>query len=693
MYKRLSIRKRLALHVALTGLVMLALSLVFVFSQRAADEAEERIFDHELAPARQLNRVELRLLSIHGRLQDVLLGIASPAGIPELIAREGEQIREGWQVFLEGHWIWPSDAAEAVRIADVEKALPELWQFLERASAATRAQDTQALDRLLRFDWYALRHALLMPLQELAAAQDHHVEHARQELADSRRRAVLLVGSLLGLGMVLLGGFAIGLMRYVTRRISNIETALEQVAVGNPVEPVPFRHGEDEMSRIADAIQRTVSRLRDNNDSISRLLQRQRTVLDAVAEGIYGIDSKGCINFINPAALAMLGYTEHEVLGKPSHALMHHHHADGRPYPLEECPVYASRRSGKVQTHVGDVFFRKDGSKFAIELTSAPLRAADGSAGGVVVFHDISERLERDRLLRESIEQLQQTNSRLRETQSQLLQAEKLAGLGQLAAGVAHEINNPIGFIQSDINALEGYVKDLVGLILELETLVRQRGDSGLHEEVLRLQARSEFDFIREDVDALIGETREGIRRIAGIVNDLRDFARVDEAAEAAEADLQQALDNTLRVMHAALAEKADIVRDYAPIPLVRCNLAQINQVFVNLLLNAAHAIATHGTITVRTRHVGGEVCVEVADDGRGMDAAERLRMFDPFFTTKPVGEGTGLGLSVSYSIVRSHDGRFEVDSTPGVGTAVRLWLPVGASGEPAASVALASEQ
>ncbi|NMG28737.1 ATP-binding protein [Aromatoleum evansii] len=679
MFKRLSIRRRLALHVVLTGFVMLALSFVFLLSQRASDEAERRIFEHELAPAKQLHGVERRLLSIHGHLQDVLLGIASPAGMPEMITREGALIRESWQTFLQAHRVSPTDPFEAGRIAEMEQALPGLWSFLERASTASRNQDAKELDRLLRFDWYSLRQTIFEPLQELAAAQDQHVEHARQNLADSRRRAELLVGSLLGLGMLLLSGFAIGLMRYMTRRVANIETALEQVAAGGEVKPVPYGRGEDEMSRIADAINRTVTRLRDKQVAISCLMQRQRTVLDAVAEGIYGIDETGRINFVNPAALAMLGYEEHEPLGQHSHTLMHHHHADGRPYALADCPVYASRRSGKVVTHVGDVFFRKDGSHFPVELTSAPLRAGDGQGGCVVVFHDISERLESDRLLRESIAQLEQTNARLSETQSQLLQAEKLAGLGQLAAGMAHEINNPIGFIQSDLNALETYVKDLFELILDFDMLVRQRGDSGLHEEFMQLQARSELDFIREDVTVLLSETREGVRRIARIVTDLKDFARLDATNATADADLQQALDNTVRVMHATLEEKAEVVRDYEPIPPVRCDLGQINQVFVNLLLNAAHAIRERGTITLRTRHVGDEVCIEIADDGRGMDAAERARMFDPFFTTKPVGEGTGLGLSVCYSIVRSHDGRFEVDSTPGVGTAVRVWLPVGA--------------
>lgn len=182
---------------------------------------------------------------------------------------------------------------------------------------------------------------------------------------------------------------------------------------------------------------------------------------------------------------------------------------------------------------------------------------------------------------------------------------------------------------------------------------------------------------MRDDLHTLIAESRDGLRRIARIVADLKDFSRVDDDQELAEADLVQGLESTLNVMHATIAEKADVVRDYAPLPAVRCQAGQIHQVFVNLLLNAVHAIEQHGTITVSARHCGDQVCIEVRDTGRGMEAHERQRMFDPFFTTKPVGQGIGLGLSVSYSIVRRHDGRFEVDSAPGRGTAVRVWLPV----------------
>ncbi|MBD5804935.1 Sensor protein ZraS [Azoarcus sp. Aa7] len=677
MPRGLSIRRYLALHVLLTGFVLLALSLVFVFSQQHTDRAERRIFDHELAPGTALREVERRLLSVHAQLQGVLLGSTSPADVHEVLTREATQLRSGWAAFRRDHDDWLRDAREAQLIANLEAELPALWDFLERAVTACRRDDRDELTRLLRANWSDLQSVLFGNLRELATLQGHHIGLARQELRVSRQHSEVLVGSLLAAGVVLLGGFAIGLLRYVMRRIAAIEQALGQVAAGAAAVAMPHHPGETEMARIADAIKRTAAQLSESHDAIAILLRRQQTILESLAEGLYGVDADGRIMFANPAGLAMLGYAEHEVLGLPAHALFHHHHADGRPYALEDCPIAESRRTGRVSTRVGEVFFRKDGSSLPVEYTSAPLRNADESPGCVVVFHDITERLEQDRLLRDTIAELQATNVRLGEAQGQLLQAEKLAGLGQLAAGVAHEINNPIAFIQSDIGAFEKYLQDIFTLIDGYEALIHRQSDTGLRGAATRLHDDADLDFVRGDLHTLIAESRDGLRRIARIVADLKDFSRVDDSRELAEADLVQGLESTLNVMHATIAEKADVVRDYAPLPAVRCQAGQIHQVFVNLLLNAVHAIKHRGTITVSARQHGDEVCIEIRDTGRGMEAREKQRMFDPFFTTKPVGEGTGLGLSVSYSIVRRHDGRFEVDSAPGRGTAVRIWLPV----------------
>ena len=678
MARRLSIRQCLALYALLTSAGMLCLALVFMSSQRQEETVERRIFENEFAPAAVLHDLAHSLASIHLRIHGALLGDSAAGAAVTLLVREREQLGDDWKSYRHDHLDRSFDPRVAELTKQIDAGLPTLWRFIDRVDAAYRSDDAAALAKLRKIDWFAMQHELLDPLDELRALQGRHLEQARRELEQLRQRSRLLTGALLAIGVLILSGFAIGLSRHITRRIVEIERALEGVATGQADGITTYPADEIEMSRITHAINRTVAELASNHNAITRLMRTQQTILESAAEGIYGVDAEGRLMFINPAALAMLGYREEEVLGQPSHSLFHHHYADGRPYPLAECPIAESRRIGRADTRVDEVFFRKDGSELPVEYTSAPLREIDDSpsGGGVVVFHDVTSRREQEQLLQQTVMQLRSTNARLQETQSQLLQAEKLAGVGQLAAGVAHEINNPIGFIRSNIGTLENYLRTLFELITGYESLIAGL-NAGDRAEASRMRERAELDFLRDDLDTLIAETRDGLRRVSHIVSDLKDFSQLDGSEGWEDADLLRGLESTLHVVGATIAEKARIVRDYAPLPAVRCHAGQINQVFMNLLLNAAHAIEEFGTITVHTRRHGDEVCIEIRDTGRGMDARERERMFDPFFTTKPVGKGTGLGLSVSYGIVQRHGGHFEVDSEPGRGTRVALWLPV----------------
>ncbi|MDD2663012.1 MAG: DUF3365 domain-containing protein [Dechloromonas sp.] len=254
----------------------------------------------------------------------------------------------------------------------------------------------------------------------------------------------------------------------------------------------------------------------------------------------------------------------------------------------------------------------------------------------------------------------------LEQAQVQLLQSEKLASIGQLAAGVAHEINNPIGFVNSNLGTLKEYNRQFIELLEACRAGRASEADF----------AAIEFDYLKDDVADLLRESQSGLARVKKIVADLKDFSRVDQA-EWHAADLNAGIESTLNVVNNELKYKADIVREYGELPPVICVAAQINQVVMNLLVNAAHAIEQHGTITVRTGRVGDEVWFEVADTGCGMAPDTVQHVFEPFFTTKPVGQGTGLGLSVSYDIVRKHGGRIDVDSQPGRGTRFRVTLPV----------------
>ena len=531
MARRLSIRQRLTLHALFTGFVMLCLSLVFLSSQWHESRAEKRILDSELAPVAALRDVERVLLTVHGRMQSVLLGHITAMAAQEQLVRARALIFSGWQDYRRQLSNWSQDPDETRLIENIENRLPELQRFLEQTDAAYRRDDHAELERLVNADWMALEDSFSSALANLSALQNHHVVRAREELAQSRQRLRLLFGTLLFAGVLLLSGFATGLSRYIVRRILNIEAALEEVAAG---------------------------------------------------------------------------------------------------------------KAGTVPHHDGG-----------------------------------TERQVQEQLLRQTVAQLKETNTQLGEAQSQLLQTEKLAGLGQLAGGIAHEINNPIGFIHSNLGTLDNYLNDLFELISGYEGLIHRDLDARGQVEAAYLRERADYDFLREDMTKLVIETRDGVRRVARIVADLKDFSRIDSGEDWTDADLLHGLESTLNVVHAAIAGKADLIRDDHPLPAVHCHPGQINQVFMNLLLNAADAIETRGTITLRTRQHGDEVCVEVHDTGRGMNTQERERMFDPFFTTKPVGKGTGLGLSVSHSIVQRHGGRFDVDSEPGRGTAVRLWLPV----------------
>ena len=273
-------------------------------------------------------------------------------------------------------------------------------------------------------------------------------------------------------------------------------------------------------------------------------------------------------------------------------------------------------------------------------------------------------------------DRIKQTNSRLEEAQNQLLQSEKMASIGQLAAGVAHEINNPIDFVSSNLGTLRGYVEPVFGLLAMLKNLPADTLPARVRAELKNLDNAVDLDFVQEDLPQLLNESEEGLSRVKKIVRDLKDFSRVDHA-DWQDADLNAGLDSTLNVVMNEVKYKAEVRKNYAVPPPVHCIAAQLNQVFMNLIVNAAHAIKERGIITLASRAEGEWVCIEISDTGSGMSEDVKRRSFEPFYTTQPVGQGTGLGLSLSFSIVQKHGGRIEVESEVGVGTRFRVWIPV----------------
>ena len=292
---------------------------------------------------------------------------------------------------------------------------------------------------------------------------------------------------------------------------------------------------------------------------------------------------------------------------------------------------------------------------------------------------DVVKRKASEAELLQRYTELSELNEKLRSAQEQLVQSEKLASIGQLAAGVAHEINNPIGYVQSNIGTLEKYFRALVSVMDAYGPTATALPEDHEAARTAR-QAEQDHDlaFIREDALSLMEETREGIDRVRKIVADLKDFSRVDSAQVWQWADLHRCLDSTLNIVSNEVKYKAEVVKEYGTLPEVECLPSQLNQVFMNLMVNASHAItADRGTITLRTGCEDDQVWVEVEDTGSGMPPEVLGKIFDPFFTTKPIGKGTGLGLSLSYGIIQKHHGRIDVRSEPGQGTCFRIVLPV----------------
>lgn len=317
------------------------------------------------------------------------------------------------------------------------------------------------------------------------------------------------------------------------------------------------------------------------------------------------------------------------------------------------------------------------GNKLWVQMIAYVANPLEPTAGTWWLLQDTTEVRRVQRELELNYERIKQTNSRLEEAQNQLLQSEKMASIGQLAAGVAHEINNPVGFVSSNLGSLRGYVEPMFSLLMLLKNTPASALPADVRDELARVDAAVDLDFLQEDLPALLNESEEGLARVKKIVQDLKDFSRIDHA-DWQDADLNAGLDSTLNVVMNEVKYKAEVRKRYGQLPPVRCIAAQLNQVFMNLIVNAAHAIVERGTITLTTSDEGeGWVCVAVADTGSGMTDEVKRRIFEPFFTTKPVGKGTGLGLSLSFSIVQKHGGHIEVDSEPGHGTCFRVKIPV----------------
>ena len=392
-------------------------------------------------------------------------------------------------------------------------------------------------------------------------------------------------------------------------------------------------------------------------------------LLDSAPGAMYGIDADGNCTFCNPAGLRLLGYeSSDEILGKKSHQLVHHTRPDGSAYPKEECPVFRSFRDGH-DAHVEDeLFWRKDGSSFPVEYSSRQMRRDGRILGAVVSFEDITNRKRQDMELRHS---------------------QKLEAVGRLAAGVAHEINTPIQFVGDNTRFLQNSFHDELQLVHKYQELytAATAGEISpqLLQELAAVREKADWDYLEQEIPRAMEQMLEGLSRVSTIVRGMKEFSHVDRTNEKTPGDLNRALESTLIVARNELKYVADVETQFGELPPVLCHLGDLNQVFLNLLVNSAHAIddvikstGGKGKITVRTRV--NEDCVEIAisDTGGGIPGEIQEKIFDPFFTTKGVGKGTGQGLALARAIVvEKHGGTLTFETQPGKGTTFLIRLPL----------------
>ncbi len=420
--------------------------------------------------------------------------------------------------------------------------------------------------------------------------------------------------------------------------------------------------------------------LRSQNATLeSRVVERTKTlqaILDSTDHLVVMVLIDGTIMDINRAGARRLGSTPSSLVGRNFFDLL------------------PSEFANDLRNRVGDAVERSHMCVFDDTRAGRTLHTTISPVAGkpprVTIYAvDITYYVEAEARLRREHEQLaaalaqqRKLNVKLDEAQNQLLQSEKMASLGQLAAGVAHELNNPIGFVHSNLGTLESYLKDIFEIVSACEDAARQTGNSADFASIAALKMEKDFDYIRQDIFNLMIESKDGLQRVRSIVQNLKDFSRIGDISWT-WADVHAGIESTLTIVWNELKYKCKVIKHYAnDLPNIRCLPSQLNQVFMNLLVNAAQAIESAGEITIATERLDDQsIRIRISDTGKGIPEAHLQRVFEPFFTTKPIGKGTGLGLSIAYGIITKHQGKIEVESTVGTGTTFTMTLPIDPTG------------
>jgi len=404
-------------------------------------------------------------------------------------------------------------------------------------------------------------------------------------------------------------------------------------------------------------------------ETLKQVNYQNEMMLRWVNGAVLTVDREGIIIHANAVALQTLGWTEEELLGRHMHETIHHSQDDGSEYPYDFCPVFAATEDGSSHHVDGDVFWKKDGTSFSADYIVCPTRNEGNElTGAMLTFRNITQ-------------QRQEENKRIHRM--------KLIAIGELSAGIAHEINTPVQFIGSNVDFLRDSFQDMLNLLEKYDSFVSSLAeDPKLAQQVEKLQAVKEdldLEYLMDEAPKAFEQTIEGVERVTELVRGLKGFSHSGDQENKVSANINEIINNALVVCRNAYKYAAELETRLSELPDIAVFPGDIGQVIVNLVVNAAQAIEEQkkkdgrmGKLTITSRREDNDIVVEIADTGGGIPDTIKDRIFDPFFTTKAVGQGTGQGLAISHTIIgEKHGGDITFTSAVGQGTTFTIKLPL----------------
>lgn len=531
------------------------------------------------------------------------------------------------------------------------------------------------------FEQAALMNQQYDELINQLQASSTRLETSTQEAFSIARKArnamehVITLATLISLGLIVL--VSIGIIYSVVRPLRRITTATEEIAHGKLDASLEYS-SRDELGRLASSFRKMqrnliadIERRENAEQALRESEERYRGLFENATSGIIRTTAEGKLINFNPAMMRMIGYDSYEDVRRNVSDI------GGQVYANREersKVIKELRNTGQCQCETR--FLKKTGDEFDVQMSLWCVRDKDNENINIIegIITDISARKQAEAALKQALadiestnaklehanQELQQSNIELRSAQAQLIQSEKMASLGRFVAGIAHEFNNPIAAVQSSSANLSSGLR-------KLETVIHCEDTE---RRILDFQRIAHFMHQSQHV------IDEGSHRVTGIVDKMKNFVRLDES-ELQKIDIHQSIEDTLSVFEVEKKERVTIHKEFGELPLVVCYPARLNQLFLQILSNANHAIMDIGEITIRTALHGNRVRIEISDTGMGIAKDRLSRIFEPGFTTWGVGVGVGLGLTIAYQVVQDHKGSIDVTSDPEHGTTFTIELPI----------------